>query len=395
MRCFNSRLLLGSISVVLLVVLTFSSGVSATQSIAKTSRSGTSVATRPQDTTSVIIYDVKVGLVRVGSFALGSLYAIFVTAFNGVKRLWLGPDYFKVQERPNRPEILSDPQYGQHGFLQLQDVRLHYVETGDRSKPLMLFVHGFPEFWFSWRHQMKEFASTHWVVAIDCRGYGESDKPKEQRDYKMELLEQDIAGIVHALGRQSCILVAHDWGAAIAWNVAAHNPTLIEKLVIMNGPHPVAYQHEIRTSFTQFMKSYYIFLFQVPVIPEWTSRTNDLALFDSIFVDKNNHPTDTPEEMEAYKYTFSQQGAFTPPINYYRANLPVFLISDPSNPFPNITVPTLLIWGQKDVALSPTLPEATRPFVTDLTIKYIPDGTHFIQQDKPEEVNSLIREFVN
>lgn len=337
---------------------------------------------------------LKVILIRVGTLCLGLFYASLMILANLVRRAINGSEFFEVKERRIPPKCLTDAQYGRHSFIKLKDVKLHYVENGDRSKPLMLFVHGFPEFWFSWRHQMKHFASTHWVVAIDMRGYGDSDKPGKRSDYKIEKLVQDVVDVVHGLNRDSCILVCHDWGGVVGWGVTAHFPKVVSKLIVMNCPHPATFGKKLTSSVGQFLKSWYIFLFQVPWIAEWVISVNDLGMFNRIFIDGNKKQNVTPDELEAFKYTFSGRGAFTPPINYYRQNIPLFLANDESAPFPLIQTPTLFIWGENDHALSRDFPELAKPFVPNLTIKYIPKGDHFIQQDKPAEVNAIMREFL-
>ncbi|CAG7722162.1 unnamed protein product [Allacma fusca] len=306
-----------------------------------------------------------------------------------------GNEFFVVKERSLPPICLQDAAYGRHAYLKLKNIKLHYVENGDRNKPLMLFVHGYPEFWFSWRHQMKEFAATHWVVALDMRGYGDSEKPAKKSEYDLEILQKDIVELVKALKRDSCILVAHDWGGVIAWNVAANYPEVVEKLVIMNSPHPTTFREKLRGSIGQFLKSWYIFLYQLPYIPEWSVHTNDLEIFDRIFVDENNQLTITEEELEGYKYTFSRKGAWTPPINYYRQNFNIKGMIEGEKSLPKIRAPTLIIWGENDIALSKDFPELARPHVQNLTVKYVPKGNHFVQQDKVAEVNAHLAEFLN
>jgi pimeloyl-ACP methyl ester carboxylesterase len=259
----------------------------------------------------------------------------------------------------------------------------------------MLFVHGYPEFWFSWRYQLKEFAATHWVVALDLRGYGDSEKPTKKSEYNIDILQRDIVDLVKALKRESCILVAHDWGGVIAWNVAANYPEVVEKLIILNSPHPDAFKGKIIGSLGQFLKSWYIFFYQLPYIPEWAVHTNDLEAFDTVFSDENKQLTITEEELEAYKYTYSRKGAWTPPINYYRQNFSIAKsLVEPPKPLSIIRVPTLFIWGDGDIHLSKDLPELTRPYVENMTIKYISKGNHFVQQHKPAEVNAVIAEYL-
>jgi len=182
-------------------------------------------------------------------------------------------------------------------------VKLHYVENGDRSKPLMLFVHGFPDFWFGWRKQLPVFAKTHWVVAIDMRGYNDSSKPAWQSSYTIETLAKDIHDFVHALGRDSCILVGHDWGGFVSWQTATAYPELVDKLIILNAPHPGAFSRKLRSSIRQFIKSWYIFVFQIPYLPEMTIMNDDLEFLRELFEE-----TVCEEELEGYKYAWSRKG---------------------------------------------------------------------------------------
>ncbi|MDJ0789755.1 MAG: alpha/beta fold hydrolase, partial [Myxococcota bacterium] len=153
----------------------------------------------------------------------------------------------------------------QEDYIITNGINLHYVTQGEGS--LMLMLHGFPEFWYSWRHQIPEFARDYKVVALDLRGYNESDKPKEPEAYKMEELLKDVEGVIRGLGYESCILVGHDWGGAIAWSFAYAYPDLVDKLIVMNLPHPAKFMEGLKTP-QQLVKSWYIFLFQLPWLPE-------------------------------------------------------------------------------------------------------------------------------
>ncbi|CAL8116048.1 unnamed protein product [Orchesella dallaii] len=325
--------------------------------------------------------------------SIGLCYASIAIVNLIFKRLRYGKDFLVVKERSLPPLCLQDTAYGRHAFLRLKDLKIHYVENGDRSKPLMLFVHGFPEFWFSWRHQLKHFSSTHWVVAMDMRGYGDSEKPTSISEYKAEYLVKDVCELIKALGRNKCTLVAHDWGGVVAWSVAAHFPEMVEKLIILNSPHPIAFHKKIKSSITQFLKSWYVFMFQIPYVPEMLFHTEDLACFERMFGGADNKMNVTEEDLEGYKYTFSRKGAWSPPINYYRCVLSGKDVLAPVT-LPTITVPTLMIWGENDVALDKELPELTREYVTNMEVKYIANGNHFVQQDKPDEVNQAIEDFI-
>jgi pimeloyl-ACP methyl ester carboxylesterase len=253
----------------------------------------------------------------------------------------------------------------------------------------MLFVHGFPEFWFSWRHQLKFFAKDYWVVAVDLRGYGDSDKPSNTSAYAIDILQRDIYEFIQALKRDKCILVGHDWGGGVCWVVAAKYPELIEKLIILNCPHPSAMITKLQSSVKQFLKSWYMFAFQVPFFPEKYFQTDDLEILRDMY---ENRISD--EDLEALKYVWSKKGAFTPPLNYYRCALSPHSLLHPVK-LPKITCPTIIIWGENDLALEKDLPELCRPYVENISIKYIPDANHFVQQDRPDEVNQYMKTFLD
>ncbi|KAK3601193.1 hypothetical protein CHS0354_004393 [Potamilus streckersoni] len=302
-------------------------------------------------------------------------------------------DFFK--KRDVMPSCLNDPGLGSHEFVHLKEVRLHYVANGNKKKPLMLLVHGFPEFWYSWRYQLREFRKQYRVVAIDQRGYGDSDKPSGVKNYSTEKLTGDIKQLISALGYSRCVLVGHDWGGAVACHFAMCNPEMVEKLIILNCPHPAIFASYMRKNLEQFRKSWYMMFFQVPVLPEIAFWANDFKLLESILLGEKGgvqSQETTAADIEAYKYCFSSKGSVTNPLNYYRAAFRYPL--DKKN-IRLIEKPTMIIWGCPDVALNQELAPLAGKLVPDLTIKYIEDASHWIQQDRPNEVNKFIWEFLN
>ncbi|CAB3368165.1 Hypothetical predicted protein [Cloeon dipterum] len=304
-----------------------------------------------------------------------------------------GVKFWRVQRRETPPDCLSDPAYGQHAYVQLKDVKLHYVEKGDKSKELMLFVHGFPEFWYSWRNQIKEFSKDYWVVAVDLRGYGDSEKPRGLAAYKLNTLVDDLRQLILALQKKDCILVSHDWGAVVSWYFVMTNPQLVSKYVIMNLPHPEIIRKN--PSIKQFFMSWYMFFFQLPLLPELYISSYDFYGFAAMLrAGKGINSKVTAEDIEAYKYTFGKPGALTGPINYYRSN--VFHTDGLKglNAKPKYMPPGLLIFGAEDKYIDVRNVELTEKFVPKLQTKILKRGNHFIQQDEPSAVNDAMHEFL-
>jgi pimeloyl-ACP methyl ester carboxylesterase len=280
----------------------------------------------------------------------------------------------------------------QEDYIQTNGINLHYVTQGQGK--LMLMLHGFPEFWYSWRHQISEFGKDYKVVALDLRGYNDSDKPKEREAYKMSELIKDVEGVIRGLGYESCILVGHDWGGAIAWNFAYAYPEMVEKLIVLNLPHPAKFAEGLRTP-QQLLRSWYVFFFQLPFLPELIIQSNDYELIGSAFVgmaiDKSAFSS---QEIEAYKNAAAKRGALTAMLNYYRNALDG-LFADNRSQWQVLNIPTLIIWGENDTALGKELTYGTESYVSDLQIKYIPNCSHWVQQERPDLVDRYMREFLS
>lgn len=285
--------------------------------------------------------------------------------------------------------MISTDNY-QHGFIKTNGISLHYVSKG--SGKLMLMLHGFPEFWYSWRHQIEEFAKDYHVVAIDMRGYNDSDKPESQSAYQMSEFIQDVKGVITGLGYEDCILVAHDWGGAIAWNFAYAYPDMVTKLIVLNIPHPAKFAEGLKTP-EQLQKSWYILAFQLPWLPEFIFQLNDYQAIKEAFtgmaIDKTAF---SPADLKAYRDAAAKPGALTAMINYYRG---IFgsLFNQPQG-WEILDIPTLTIWGESDTALGKELTYGTEAYVSDWQIKYIPNCSHWVQQEQPELVNKYMREFL-
>ena len=276
-----------------------------------------------------------------------------------------------------------------HDYITTNGVKLHYVTQGEG--PLMLMLHGFPEFWYSWRHQIPEFAQDFKVVALDLRGYNDSDKPTEQSAYVMNEFIKDVEGVIKGLRYQKCVLVGHDWGGAIAWNFAYAHPEMLEQLIILNLPHPAKFAQGLRT-LQQLLRSYYVFVFQLPWIPELLLQSSDYQAIETAFKGTAvNKSAFTKADIGAYKNAAAKPGALTAMLNYYRNIFQQRMLN------PNwgvLEVPTLMIWGENDTALGKELTYDTIAYVRDFQIKYIPNCGHWVQQEQPELVNQYMREFL-
>lgn len=279
----------------------------------------------------------------------------------------------------------------QHQFIVSNGVRLHYVTQGEG--PLMLMLHGFPEFWYSWRHQLPEFSQDYKVVALDLRGYNDSDKPTNLEAYRLSELVQDVRGVIEGLGYDRCILVGHDWGGAIAWNFAYDYPDMVDRLIVLNLPHPAKFASGLLTP-QQLLRSSYIFFFQLPLLPEFLLQAFDYQpVVQALRNTAVNKAAFSADDLKAYQQAAAKPGALTAMINYYRANLLQPELT--SRNWGSLQVPTLLLWGEDDPALGKELTYGTEAYVPNLTLRYIPHCSHWVQQEKPQLVNQYMREFLN
>ena len=276
-----------------------------------------------------------------------------------------------------------------HRDIMTNGIRMHYVTQG--NGPLIVLIHGFPEFWYSWRYQMPFLAERGYtVVAPDLRGYNDTDKPRT--GYDVPTLVSDIAGLIKGLGQEKAVIVGHDWGGVLAWAFAMSYPQMTERLIVMNAPHPQAMQRAFRT-LKQLRKSWYMFAFQLPWLPENALLRNNAyeigRMLKGAAVQKSAFPN---EVLATYQEVMSKPGAMTAALNYYRQLFRHPLRS--AKNYTSIGVPTLLIWGEQDIALGIELTYGLEQWVPNIQIKRIPDSGHWVQQEKPELVNTLMAEFL-
>lgn len=277
-------------------------------------------------------------------------------------------------------------------YAQIGGVKLHYATAGAGEK-LVVFLHGFPEFWYSWRHQINALSDEYTVVAPDMRGYNLSDKPPRVEDYDMNKSIDDVIGLIRHLGFEKAALVGHDWGASVAWATAQKHPEAIWKLCAMQVP-PISVWKKNQTV-KQFLASWYMFLFQIPRLPEGLMSRNDYALLANALkngtVEKNVF---TDKDIAEYKKAWSEPNALASGVNYYRANILKRLFGGKSADT-KIKVPTLFIYGEKDAAI---LPETVKGVGEIVDAPYseirIPDAAHWVQQEAAEIVNDSLLEFL-
>jgi pimeloyl-ACP methyl ester carboxylesterase len=271
------------------------------------------------------------------------------------------------------------------------DVSLHYVEAGSGDAPLVVLLHGFPEFWFGWRAQIASLAAAGFrVVAPDTRGYNLSSKPEGFKEYGVDLLAADIRGLIGELGAESALLVGHDWGGSIAWTVAMNHPEVVDRLAILNAAHPRRLSQGLKHP-SQLRKSWYFFFFATPGLPEEVVHLRDWHFFRHFLEDAN--PPYTPEEIERYEEAWSQPGAAAGMINYYRASVRQSQKEAAAKLRP-ISAPTLVIWGERDSYLGSDLAEPERDDVPNLDrVERLPDASHWVHHDEAERVNQLLIDF--
>lgn len=293
------------------------------------------------------------------------------------------------------PQPLRDPRI-QTRFIEANHQRFEVDECGS-GRRLALCLHGFPEHSFSWRYQLPMLADLGYRAwAPNLRGYGASSRPEGMEAYAIENLMADVAGLIDASGCEETVLLAHDWGAVIAWYFAMRRLRPLSKLVICNVPHPVPAQRAMSGGFAQLRKSWYIFFFQLPWLPErLLGRDGARGVGEAIRRSAVNPERFPDEVIEVYRRNADQPGALTAMINYYRA-----LVRgggarrQREAGYPVIDIPTLMVWGEDDVALTKETTYGTEAFVRDLTIRYLPRVSHWVQQEAPEIVNPMIKAFL-
>jgi len=269
-------------------------------------------------------------------------------------------------------------------------VRLHAVEAGPADGPLVLLLHGFPEFWYGWHRQIAPLAAAGFrVVVPDQRGYGLSDKPKGIRAYNLDDLALDVVGLIDALGRETAHVAAHDWGGAVGWWLAMKHAARLDKLAVVNIPHPTVMERALRRSGKQRKKSSYMFWFQLPWLPEYALRRNGHGLLARTLRRTSRPGTFSDEDLAVYRTAWARPGALTGMLNWYRAALRA-LPAKPASP--RNPLPTLMLWGTKDIVLGPELVAPSLELCDQGRAVLLEEATHWVLHEEPVAVSRLLVE---
>ena len=281
-----------------------------------------------------------------------------------------------------------------HTFVQANSpsVRLHVVQVGPVDGPLLILLHGFPEFWYGWKHQIGPLANAgYWVWVPDQRGYNLSDKPVGISAYNIDTLAADVVGLIDAAGCQRAVVVGHDWGAAVAWWVAATYPERVERLVVLNVPHPAVMKRFASRNLGQILRSWYIGFFQLPMLPEALSRLGNWAMLVRTLRSSSRPGTFSDADIAEYRQAWSQPGAFRAMVNWYRAALQCPPTHDTAI---RITVPTLLIWGVRDRFLKREMAQPSIDLCDNGRVIFLENATHWVQHEEADQVNALLMDFM-
>ncbi len=278
----------------------------------------------------------------------------------------------------------------EHLEVPANGLRLHVALAGPPQGPLVVLLHGFPEFWWAWRHQIGALAAAGWrVAAPDQRGYGTSDKPSGRSAYALDTLADDILALASALGHERFTVVGHDWGGIVAWQLAARAPGRIERAAILNAPHPATLLPHALGHPGQLLKSAYVVFFQMPLVPEWTLGANGHAALARALTLSSRPGTFAEADLARYREAWSQPGALTAMLNWYRA----VAVSRPASQA-RIRMPVRIIWGDRDTALDRQLADEGAARCDHAEVFHIAEATHWVQHEEAARVNALLLEFL-
>ena len=275
-------------------------------------------------------------------------------------------------------------------FFQNRDVKLHALAAGPHDGPVALLLHGFPEFWRGWHHQIEPLAQAGFrVIVPDQRGYNRSDKPPGVASYAISELVSDVIALADQLGRERIFLAGHDWGAAVAWSTALLHSSRIARLVVLNVPHPSVMRRFLMGNRRQLRKSWYMFFFQIPRLPEAFFRAHNFRMGTSALVRSSRPGTFSEEDLAQYRAAWSQPGALTAMMNWYRAAFR----HRPRVADRAVHVPTRILWGERDAFLLAEMAQASLRYCDQAELFTFADASHWLQHEQPDRVSELLIDF--
>jgi pimeloyl-ACP methyl ester carboxylesterase len=277
-----------------------------------------------------------------------------------------------------------------HRDIEANGLRFHLAECGPADGPPVLLLHGFPEYWGAWKVHMVQLAAQGFrVIAPDLRGYGTSAKPARVRDYALDLLVEDVTGMLDALDLDSAHIVGHDWGGALAWQVARAAPERIKRLVVINCPPFDSLRAVVLKDPIQVLRSWYVMSFQFPLLPQWGLGIWGHWMPCKMMIDSALPGTFTQEGLAGHRAAWSEPEALRSMIHWYRA-----AIRHPPTPGQRITTPSLLLWGEQDRFLGTALIPLIESLCDELTVTRFPENTHWLPHEAPEAVVEAIASFI-
>lgn len=277
-------------------------------------------------------------------------------------------------------------------YIETNGVTLHVAVTGPEDGNMVILLHGFPDFWYGWRKQIKTLAEAGYRVAVpDQRGYNKSDKPKGKRAYVINELQQDIIGLITHFKREDAVIIGHDWGGAVGWHLTSTHPEFVQKFIAVNIPHMGVFPKALLKTPSQLIKSLYMVFFQIPILPEKILRGRNFKNMAQVLKGSSKKGTFKENDIREYKRAWSKPGTLTAMLNWYRA-LPMSMKHISKE---KIEVPVKIIWGEKDQFLSKSLAEESLKFINAESVTWINGATHWVNQEEADIVNKEILEFIN
>ena len=282
---------------------------------------------------------------------------------------------------------LSDIPSAEAAFREVNDLTQHVVVAGNPEDPLVILLHGFPEFWYEWHDYIEPFVDAGYRVLVpDQRGYNRSEKPAGIRPYRITELSQDIVDLIATENRDSAHVIGHDWGAAVGWDLALRHPDTVDRLGIINVPHPTVFERVLRSNLRQLRNSWYMFFFQLPRFPEWCIGRNDYDFLVTAMREGARSETFSESDFERYRRAWAEEGALTAMLNWYRA----LLRHSERPPRERVQAPTLIVWGEHDQALVPEMAPKSLDYCEEGTLERFSQATHWISHEYPDRVSTLL-----